>query len=121
MGNDELVSVRERLENLKKNSRDVPKVLESVPDRERRPLGDGMYTFERVFQQKVEKVIKRIEFLKERMEDSENFLNLFYDLKRVENEFLDLLAEAGKRKIDFPDNFNKQIEDIKSQIRQRIR
>lgn len=121
MSNDELVSVRERLENLKKNSQNVPSVLESVPDRERRPLGDGMYTFERVFQQKVDTVIKKVELLKERMEDSENFLNFFYDLKKAENEFLDLLAEAEKRKIDFPDNFKKQIEEIKSQIRQRIR
>ena len=121
MSNDELVSVRERLEKLKKNSQDIPNVLESVPDRERRPLGDGMYTFERIFQQKVEKAIKKVEILKERMEDSENFLNLFYDLKKAENEFLDLLAEAEKRKIDFPDNFNKQIEEIKNQIRQRIR
>jgi len=121
MGNDELTTVRERLENLKKKSRDVPKILESVPERERRPVGDGMYTFERVFQQKVDKAIKKIGFLKEKMEDSENFLNLFYDLKRAEEEFLKLLEEAEKRKLDFPDNFKNQIEEVKSQIRQRIR
>lgn len=121
MSNNNLVSVRERLENLKKNPRNVPSVLDSVPDRERKPLDDGMYTFERVFQQKVDKAIKKVDLLKERMEDSENFLNFFYDLKKAENEFLDLLAEAEKRKIDFPDNFKKQIEEVKSQIRQKIR
>lgn len=121
MSNDELPSVRERLENLKRGYQNVPKILESVPDREKQPLGDGMYTFERVFQQKVEKILKKIEFLKERMEDSENFLNFFYDLRRLEDELLVLLAEAEKRKIDFPDNFKKRVEEVKSQIRQKIR
>ncbi len=121
MSNDELVSVRERLENLKKNPYPFQNVLENLPERERKPIGDGMFTFERVFQQKVEKAVKRIDVLKERMQDSEMFINLFHDLKKAENEFLELLAEAEKRKLTFPDNFNKRIEEIKSQIRQRIR
>lgn len=121
MGNDELVSVRERLENLKKNPKQVPKPLDLIPERESRPLGDGMFTFERLFQQKVEKAIKKIESVKTRMKTSDMFMNYFYDLKEAEKEFLDLLAKAEEKHVDFPDSFLKKVEAVKSRIRARIR
>lgn len=121
MGNDKLVSVRERLENLKKNPKQVSMPLDIIPEKESRPLGDGMLTFERVFQQKIEKAIKRIDSVKDRMNSSDMFMNYFYDLKQAENEFLDLLAKAEEKHVEFPENFMKRIESVKSKIRTKIR
>jgi len=121
MRNDELVSVRERLEKLKDNPKQVPKPLDIIPDKDRKPIGDGMLTFERVFQQKVEKAIKKIESVKERMTTSNMFMNYFYDLKQAEKEFLDLLEKAEEKHVEFPSNFVKKIELIKSKIRSKIR
>ena len=112
-----MVSVRERLENLKKNPKPVPKPLDLIPEREEKPIGDGMLTFERVFHQKVEKAIKRMESIKEKMKNSSSFVNYFYDLKQAEKEFLELLEQAEEKHIDFPDNFVKRIEEAKSKIR----
>lgn len=122
MGNDELTSVRERLEKLKENPRKVPKPLAPVlPERERRSISDGMLTFERVFQQKVEKAIKKIEAVKARMEASQNFANYFYDLKEAEKEFLEILTKAEEKHVEFPAGFIKKIEAVKSKIRSKIR
>lgn len=121
MGNDELTSVRERLENLKKNPKEVPKPLDLIPEKERKPLGDGMFTFERIFHQKVEKAIRKIEGIKEKMTSSQGFMNLFYDLKDAEQQFLGLLKEAEEKHIDFPDSLLKRIEEIKDKIRSKIR
>lgn len=121
MGNDELVSVKERLEKLKENPLQVPKPLDIIPERDVRPIGDGMFTFERVFQQKVEKLIKKIESIKSKMATSDTFVNYFYDLKKVEKEFLELLEKAEEKHVDFPDNFVKKIDLVKSKIRSKIR
>ncbi|MBL7101014.1 MAG: hypothetical protein ISS23_03615 [Nanoarchaeota archaeon] len=121
MGNDELTSVRERLEGLKKNPKRVPKPLDIIPEREKEPVGEGMLTSERLFQQKVEKAIKRIDSIKDKMKTSDNFINYFYDLKQAEKEFLDLLAEAEEKHVDFSESFVKKIISVKSRIRSKIR
>jgi len=121
MNNDELVSVRERLEKMKDNPKEVPKPLDLIPEKDPRPVGEGMFTFERQFQQKVEKAIKKIESIKEKMKASDMFMNYFYDLKKAEKEFLDLLEKAEEKHVEFPDNFVKRIEAVKSKIRSKIR
>ncbi len=80
-----------------------------------------MLTFERVFQQKLEKAIKKMDSIREKMKTSTTFINYFYDLKQAEKEFLDLLEKVEEKHIDFPDNFVKRIEDAKSKIRFKIR
>lgn len=121
MANEELTSVRERLENLKKNPQRVSRPSDLIPEKDLKPIGDGMLTFERLFQQKVEKAIRKIESIKERMTSSEGFMNLFYELKTAEMEFLDLLKKAEEKHVDFPNNFLKRIEEVKSRIRSKIR
>lgn len=121
MENDDLVSVRERLENLKKNPKQVPKPLDLIPERVPKPIGEGMLTFERLFQQKVEKSINKIESIKKRMITSDMFVNYFYDLKHAEKEFLGLLKEAEEKHIDFPSSFLKKIDAVKAKIRSKIR
>lgn len=121
MGNDDLTSVRERLENLKKNPKCVPKPLAIIPQRDGRPTSESMLTFERLFQQKVDKAITKIESIKEKMKSSETFTSYFYDLKKAEQEFLDLLKTAEEKRVEFPDNFNKKIEETKSKIRSKIK
>lgn len=121
MGNDELISVRERLENLKKKPKMVPRPLDLIPERDRKPIGDGMLTFERVFQQKIEKAIKKIESIKEKMKNSNGFFNYFYDLKQAEKEFSEVLEKAEEKHVEFPDNFIKKIEIVKKNLRSKIR
>lgn len=121
MGNDELTPMRERLENLKKNPKCVPKPLDLVPEKDRRPLGEGMFTFEKMFQQKIEKTIQKIEALKNKMNTSEMFADYYYDMKRAEKEFLDLVAKAEEKQTEFPANFVSRIESIKSKIRMKTR
>lgn len=121
MGNEELTPMRERLENLKKNPKCVPKPLDLVPEKDRRPLGEGMFTFEKMFQQKIEKAIQKIESLKNKMNASETFANYYYDMKRAEKEFLEIVAKAEEKQIDFPANFASKIESIKSKIRMKTK
>lgn len=121
MKNEELVSVKERLENLKKNPKPVPRPFDLIPERDPKPIGEGMLTFERLFQQKVEKAINKIDSMKKRMITSDMFVNYFYDLKRAEKEFLDLLKEAEGKHVDFPSSFLKKIDAVKAKIRSRIR
>lgn len=121
MDNEELLSVRERLEKIKENPRDVPKPLDIIPEKDRRPIADGQLTFERNFQQKVEKSMKKIDLIKDKMQTSDNFLNYFYDLKKAEQELFVLLDEAEEKHIEFSENVVKRIEIIKSNIRSKIR
>jgi len=117
MGNNELVSVRERLENLRKNPKHVPRPLDLLPEREKKPLGEGMFTLDRVYQQKIEKAISKLEVLKNKMKSSEMFSSYYYDLKKAEKEFIDVIAEAESKKLDFPENFLKRVADIKRTLR----
>ena len=122
MGNDELITVRERLERLKKNPKKVPKPLDVIlPEREHKPVSEGSLTSEKIHQKKVEKVIKRIESIKEKMKTSETFINYFYDLKQAEKEFLTLLETAEEKHIDFSDEFAERIKEVKNKIRTKIR
>ncbi|MBU4502846.1 MAG: hypothetical protein KKA79_09700 [Nanoarchaeota archaeon] len=121
MNNEELMSVRERLERIKEKPKEVPKPLDIIPEKDRRPIGDGMLTFERQFLQKVEKAIKKIESIKDQMKSSDNFLNYFYDLKNAEQDFLKLLNEAEEKHVDFPENFVKRVAEVKKNIRSKVR
>ena len=122
MRNDELITVRERLERLKKNPKKVPKPLDVViPEKEHKPAPESSLTSEKVHQKKVEKVIKKIESIKEKMKTSETFINYFYDLRQAEKEFLVLLEKAEEKNIDFSDEFAKRIKEVKNKIRTKIR
>lgn len=122
MANEDLVSVRQRLENLKKNPIYVPMPLDNiVPDKEAKPIGGGELTFGKLLQQKIDKVIKKIELIKEKMKTSDTFMNHFYDLKNTEKEFLELLAKAEEKHVTFPSTFAKKIDEIKGNIRSKIR
>lgn len=122
MASEDLVSVRQRLENLKKNPRYVPMPLDNiVPDKEAKPMGEGELTFGKLLQQKIDKVIKKIELIKEKMKTSDTFMNHFYDLKNAEKEFLGLLGQAEEKHVTFLSAFAKKIDEIKGNIRSKIR
>jgi len=121
MENDKLLTVRERLERLKNNPKKVPKPLDMMPEkRAPEPVPEATLNFEKEFQQKAEKAIKNIESVKNKMKGSKSFINYFYDLKKVEKEFLNILQEAEEKHIEFPENFLKKIESVKSTIRSKI-
>jgi len=108
-------TVRERLEKMGTTFKPVPRALGNervIQAEENKP-----FTPSKVMQQKIEKVIRVIEGYHAKMNnDSESYLALFYDLKKTEKEFIDLLKEAEQRKLNIPSPFIRRIEAIRAKI-----
>jgi hypothetical protein len=118
-GDENLVSVRERLEDLKHQKRPVPKPLgpkffpENQPSEEKKTI-----TPESVMQGKIEKAMGNVEALQKKMHDSpSSYLSLFYDLKQAEKGFLDLLSEAEDKQVALSGTVMARIAKVKSKIR----
>ena len=111
-------TVKSRLERMAGSSKSVPKALASehiIQAEENKPL-----TPSKVMQQKIEKSIRIIEGYHLKMNrDSESYLALFYDLKKAEKEFMELLKEAEVRRLVIPSPFMKRIEAIRAKIDDR--
>ena len=115
-----LITVKERLEKLMGGSTPTSKSFSNdrvlpvqVGNEE-----DKLITPSKVMQQKIEKSIRKLEDYHFKMhKDSESYLALFYDLKKAEKEFQDLLKEAEDKKISIPSPFIKRIEAVRANIR----
>lgn len=105
-------TVRERLERLKKTPPSSwPPTIHYV---EREPI----ITPEAVFMRKAEKIINNLESIRKKMlSDTGQYLSLFYELKKAENEFINLLQEKEVKFLDLPENFVRKLEEIKAKIR----
>ena len=89
----------------------VERRLDPVPE-EHKPI-----TPSKVMLQRIERAIKIIEDYNAKMlKDSECYLSLFYDRKKAEKEFLNLLDEAKEKGISIPSPFMKRIEAVKAKI-----
>jgi len=97
--------VKERLEKLK----EMPIVQERPIEQkeEQKPV-----TQENILQNKVEKALKRAEDLKAKMSNTENYLSLFYEFKKAEEELLFLLDEAKQKSIEMPYSVIARVERI---------
>ncbi|MFH0752832.1 MAG: hypothetical protein V1914_04540 [archaeon] len=113
-------TVRERLERMMRNSVPINRIPmlqdrpKQVPD-EQKPI-----TPSKLMIQKIEASIKVIEDYNAKMlKDSECYLSLFYDRKKAEQAFLEVLKEAEEKEVSIPSPFMKRIEAIKSKIRDK--
>lgn len=109
-----LRSVRERLSELKtKPSVDLPlspKREEAVVYERKEPSQDNLV------QARIDKAMKKIEAVKQKMERTDSYLGLFYDLKAAEKEFNDALEEANAKGVDLPENFQVKIDSFKAKL-----
>jgi hypothetical protein len=109
-------SVRERLEKLKNQPRRVEPALrpnEIAPSAEKVLLSP-----ESVFMRKVEKLMKGIDELKKKMHsDTGQYLSLYYDLKKAEQDFIEAVEDADMDYLDVPRVFLQKIEQYKSKIK----
>jgi len=75
-------------------------------------------TPETEMQNKIEKAMKKVEDIRNKMKDASNYLSLYYDLKKAQDEFLQLVDEMENGNfLDFPDSFVKRVNNFKSGLR----
>ena len=111
-----LRTVKERLEELRTNPVQMPlrAEREQMPVIERKEPSQ-----DQVVQSRVDRAMKRLEAVKQKMEKTDSYLGLFYDLKAAEKEFLDSVEEADAKGVDLPETFKNKIELTKSRIKQQ--
>ncbi|MFH1972810.1 MAG: hypothetical protein ABIJ18_05015 [archaeon] len=106
-------TVRERLEKLKHSQWRAHTSLDKDVT--------GMHkqiTPETVFMKKIDKAISNIEIIRKKvLADSNSYLSLFYELRKAEAEFLELLKELDDKELFLPDHYLTKIKQIKSKIR----
>jgi len=106
-------SVRDRLEKLKNSRWSVPNPVDKDVTGMHKPL-----TPESVFMKKLDKAMSNIEAIRKKvLADSNSYLSLFYELRKAEAEFLELLKEQDDKELMLPDHYLKKIEEVKSRIR----
>ncbi len=108
-------TMKERLERLK-----------AKPIRVREPLtrdelspnpSRALLTPESVYMKKVEKVMKNHAETKRKMlSDSGQYLSLYYELKKAEDDFLALLSDHEVKFLDLPDAFLQKVMTMKEKI-----
>ncbi len=113
-----LRTVKERLEELRLNPKPVQAPLNSL--REQAPVIERKEpSQDQLVQARIDKAIKRLEAVKQKMEKTDSYLSLFYDLKAAEKEFLDSIEEANAQGVDLPETFQAKVELTKSRIKSR--
>jgi len=106
-------TVRERLEKLKHSQWRV----QSPVDKDVTGMHKSV-TPETVFMKKVDKSISTIELIRKKvLADSDSYLSLFYELRKAEAEFLEVIKEIDEKALLLPDHYLNKIEQIKSKIR----
>lgn len=110
-----LRSVKERLSELKIKPSNVelplsPKREEAVVFERKEPSQESLV------QAKIDKAMKKIEAVKQKMERTDSYLGLFYDLKAAEKEFNDALEEVNAKGVDLPENFQVKIDSFKAKL-----
>jgi len=107
--------MRNRLERLKQNPVNVRRPL-TVDDLDPQP-SKRLITPETVYMRKVERVMmKHTETKRKMLSGSDQYLSLYHELKKAENDFLDLLADPEIKYLDLPDVFLQKIEEMKKKL-----
>jgi hypothetical protein len=106
-------SVRDRLEKLKNKPWHVAPALDKDVT--------GMHkkiTPESVFMKKLDKAMSNIESIRKKvLADSNSYLSLFYELRKAEREFLEILNEKEEKELLLPEHYLNKIEETKNKIR----
>lgn len=110
-----LRSVKERLSELKSKPTNVslplgPKHEEAVVFERKEPSQESLV------QARIDKAMKRIEAVKQKMERTDSYLGLFYDLKAAEKEFVEALDEANAKGVDLPETFQAKVDLFKTKL-----
>lgn len=113
-------TVRERLERLK-NQPSTPFRPNYQPVEERpRQEQPKPFSPENLFMKKVEKVMNDIDILRKKMfSDSGQYLSLYYDYKKKEKEFLDIVESTETKNIDLPDFFVTRLEEFGTRLKSK--
>lgn len=72
---------------------------------------------ENLVQARVDKAMKRIESIRQKMEKTDSYLGFFYDLKAAEKEFFDSLEEANAKAVELPQTMQNKVEIFKNKIK----
>ena len=112
-----LRSVKERLEELKVKPKAVNLPLDTNRREQVTVLERKEPRQESLVQARVDKAMKRVEAVKQKMERTDSYLGLFYDLRAAEKEFLESLEEANSKAVDLPETMQAKIEILKSKIK----
>jgi len=106
-------SMRDRLEKLKNSPWRVPNPVDKDVTGMHKPV-----TPESVFMKKLDKAMSNIEQIRKKiLADSDSYLSLFYELRKAEKEFLEILNEKEEKELILPEHYLNKIEDTKNKIR----
>ncbi len=111
-------SMRDRLSRLKESDRVVRQPL-SKDDLDPQP-SRALISPESIYMKKVEKVMKKHEQTKKNMlSDSGQYLSLYHELKKAEQDFLDLYEDHERKFLDLPAVFERKMDDMWEKITRR--
>src|SRR3989338_3837906 len=106
-------TVRDRLVRLKNTP--YQRVYESR--REERPKEDKFLTPESQYMKKVEKAIMQIEVLRTKMHSgTDQYISLYQELKKAEEDFLELLKNPEEKLMDLPTAFISKVDNSKKKL-----
>ncbi|MBI5797993.1 hypothetical protein HZA98_03775 [Candidatus Woesearchaeota archaeon] len=108
-------SMRDRLERLKNSSSNEP----ILPiRREQRPFEERKFlTPETQFMKKVEKTMMTIETLRTKMHSgTDQYISLYQELRKAEEDFLELLKDPERKFMDLPAAFVSRVEQTKKKL-----
>lgn len=95
--------VRERLEKLEKEPVIVPRALGEKPKEE---------NTESPVLEKVEMALGKVESIKKKMHNTDNYLGLYYDLKKAEQELVDAVDGSVAAKVKIPSSVTMRVEAL---------
>ena len=108
-------SMKERLERLQRSTRAVRQPL-TRDELDPRP-SQKLITPESVYMRKVEKVMTRHANTKKKMlADTGQYLSLYHELKKLEEDFLALLDDPEIKFLDLPRVFVQKVNAMKARI-----
>lgn len=106
-------TVRERLEKLK----NTPFHGGFEQRREQPQREEKLLTPETQYMKKVDKVIQQIDTLRTKMHSgTDQYISLYQELKKAEEDFLALLEEPDQKGMDFPTAFVTKVDNTKKKL-----
>lgn len=106
-------TMRERLERIKNTSSSG----NFEPRREERRREEKFLTPESQYMKKVDKVIAEIEAFRTKMHSgTDQYISLYQELKKAEEDFLELVKNPDQGFMDLPTAFTSRIESVKKKL-----
>ena len=107
-------TMRDRLERLKNSSSQGN--FESRA-RDEKPREEKLLTPETIFMKKADKIISTIEGLRTKMHSgTDQYISLYQELKKAEEDFLALLQDPEVKMMDFPTAFVSKVDNTNKKL-----